>query len=55
MFPIESFQKTVVEIVDTLKSLGIPFHLTGGITSVAYDEPQMTKDIDMSFAEYENG
>ena len=47
MFPIESFQKTVVKIVDILKSLGIPFHLTGGITSVAYGEPRMTQDIDI--------
>ena len=47
MFPIESFQKTIVKIVDILKSLGIPFHLTGGITSVAYGEPRMTQDIDI--------
>jgi len=47
MFPIESFQKTVVKIVDILSSLDIPFHLTGGITSVVYGEPRMTQDIDI--------
>ena len=47
MFPIEAFQKTLVKIVDILQLLKIPFHLTGGITSVAYGEPRLTQDIDI--------
>ncbi len=39
MFPIESFRKTLLKIVEILRSLEIPFHLTGGVTSVAYGEP----------------
>jgi hypothetical protein len=27
--------------------LDIPFHLTGGITSIAYGEPRMTQDLDV--------
>ncbi len=47
MFPIESFRKTLLKIVEILRSLEIPFHLTGGVTSVAYGEPRLTQDIDI--------
>ena len=47
MFPIESFRETLLKIVKILQRLKIPFHLTGGVTSVAYGEPRLTQDIDM--------
>jgi hypothetical protein len=47
MFPIESFRKTLLKIVKILRQLEIPFHLTGGVTSVAYGEPRLTQDIDI--------
>lgn len=47
MFPIESFQNTLLKIVNILRQQGIPFHLTGGITGVAYGEPRLTQDIDI--------
>ena len=47
MFPIESFQTTVTRFVDILRQHSIRFHLTGGITSVAWGEPRMTQDIDV--------
>jgi hypothetical protein len=34
-------------LVDVLERLRIRFHLTGGITSVAYGEPRMTQDLDL--------
>ena len=47
MFPIEVFQKTISEFVKILDSVGIRFHLTGGITSAVYGQPRMTQDIDV--------
>jgi hypothetical protein len=47
MFPIESFQKTVLKIASILIHMEIPFHLTGGVTGVAYGEPRLTQDIDI--------
>ena len=47
MFPIESFQKTVLKIASVLERLDVPFHLTGGVTGVAYGEPRLTQDIDI--------
>ena len=47
MFPIESFRKTLLKIVEILQRLEIPFHLTGGVTCIAYGEPRMTQDIDI--------
>lgn len=47
MFPIEAFQSTLRKFTSILNSHGIRFHLTGGITSVAYGEPRMTQDIDI--------
>lgn len=47
MFPIESFQNTLLKIVAILRQYNIPFHLTGGITGVVYGEPRLTQDIDI--------
>jgi hypothetical protein len=47
MFPVEAFQDTVGKLAGILDSLGIRFHLTGGVTSVLYGEPRLTQDIDL--------
>ena len=47
MFPIESFKNSLLKLVDILQRQEIPFHLTGGITGIAYGEPRMTQDIDV--------
>jgi hypothetical protein len=47
MFPVESFQLTLVKLARILQQHGIRYHLTGGMTSVAYGEPRMTQDIDI--------
>ncbi len=47
MFPIESFQNTLLKFVAILQRQKISFHLTGGITGVAYGEPRLTQDIDI--------
>ena len=47
MFPVDAFQATVSRIVDILNQHGIPFHLTGGVTSVIWGEPRLTQDIDI--------
>ena len=47
MFPIESFRKTLSKFVEILQKHEVPFHLTGGLTSVAYGEPRFTQDIDI--------
>ena len=47
MLPAEGFQPTLSKVVDVLNRFGIRFHLTGGITSVAYGEPRMTQDVDL--------
>ena len=47
MFPIESFQKTVLKFTAILNHIEIPFHLTSGVTGVAYGEPGLTQDIDI--------
>lgn len=46
MFPIESFRKTLLKIVEVLQSLEIPFHLTDGVTSVAYGGYDAAADYD---------
>jgi hypothetical protein len=43
----EGFQPTLSKLVDVLERLRIRYHLTGGITSVAYGEPRMTQDLDL--------
>ena len=47
MFPIESFKNSLLKIAEILQRQEIPFHLTGGITGVAYGEPRLTQDIDI--------
>ena len=47
MFPIETFRTTLGKIIQILHKYKIGFHLTGGITSIAYSEPRMTQDVDM--------
>jgi hypothetical protein len=44
VFPADTFRSTPEEIIPILESLRLGFHLTGGITSVAYAEPRMTQD-----------
>jgi len=47
VFPVELFQSTLTKAVEVLNRFGIRFHLTGGITAVAYGEPRMTQDLDL--------
>jgi hypothetical protein len=47
MFPAETFRDTVARLVEILRRLRIRFHLTGGVTSIAYGEPRMTQDVDV--------
>ncbi len=47
MLPAEGFRPTLSKLVAVLDRFGIRFHLTGGITSVAYGEPRMTQDLDL--------
>ncbi len=47
MFPVEAFQRTVMQFVSILRQLEIPFHITGGSISSAYGEPRLTQDIDI--------
>lgn len=47
MFPVDTFRTTVSRFASILNQHGIRFHLTGGITTVAWGEPRMTQDIDM--------
>lgn len=47
MYPTEIFRDTLSRLLAILTHHGVRFHLTGGITSVAYGEPRMTQDIDI--------
>jgi len=47
MFPLEAFRETLGKATRLFNLLDIPFHLTGGITSIAYGEPRMTQDLDI--------
>jgi hypothetical protein len=47
MFPIEIFRTTLEKIIKILQALQIRFHLTGGVTSIAYCEPRMTQNMDL--------
>jgi hypothetical protein len=47
MFPAETFRDTLTRLVEILRRQGIRFHLTGGVTSIAYGEPRMTQDVDL--------
>lgn len=47
MHPTELFRATLSRLLVVLNHHHVRFHLTGGITSVAYGEPRMTQDIDI--------
>jgi hypothetical protein len=47
VLPAEGFQPTLSKLAAILDRLGIRFHITGGLTSVAYGEPRLTQDIDL--------
>jgi hypothetical protein len=47
MFPAETFQVTLAKLTAALDRLAIRFHLTGGVTTIAYGEPRMTQDVDL--------
>ena len=47
MFPIDTFRTTLGKIIKILYKYKIRFHLTGGITSIAYSERRMTQDVDI--------
>jgi hypothetical protein len=47
VLPAEGFRPTLSKLVAVLDRFRIRFHLTGGITSVAYGEPRMTQDLDL--------
>jgi hypothetical protein len=47
MYPAEIFRDTLSRLLAILTRHAVRFHLTGGITSVAYGEPRMTQDIDL--------
>lgn len=47
MLPIEIFRTTLEKIIKILQALQVKFHLTGGVTSIAYSEPRMTQDVDI--------
>lgn len=47
MYPVEIFRDTLSRLLAILTRHAVRFHLTGGITSVAYGEPRMTQDIDI--------
>lgn len=47
MFPAEIFREPLLKLVAVLNKYAIPFHLTGGVTSIVYGEPRMTQDIDI--------
>jgi hypothetical protein len=47
VYPNEIFQPTLTKFVGVVNRFGIRFHLTGGITAVAYGEPRMTQDLDL--------
>lgn len=47
MFPVDTFRTTLAKIFAIFRMYNIKFHLTGGITSIAYGEPRLTQDIDI--------
>ena len=47
MFPIDTFRKSLEKLIALLNVHEIKFHLTGGVTNIAYGEPRMTQDIDV--------
>jgi hypothetical protein len=47
VFPIDAFRATLAKAIAIFEKHRIRFHLTGGVTSVAYGEPRMTQDVDI--------
>jgi hypothetical protein len=47
MYPPDIFRDTLSRLVAVLQRHGVRYHLTGGITSIAYGEPRMTQDVDV--------
>lgn len=47
MHPAERFRSTLTKLTSVLERFGIRYHLTGGVTAVAYGEPRMTQDLDV--------
>ena len=47
MYQPDIFRHTLSRLVAILQTHSVRFHLTGGITSVAYGEPRMTQDVDV--------
>lgn len=47
MHPAETFRDTLTKLIPILERLGVRFHLTGGVVTIAYGEPRMTQDIDI--------
>ena len=47
MYPPDIFRHSLSRLVAILHRHDVRFHLTGGITSVAYGEPRMTQDVDV--------
>jgi hypothetical protein len=47
MYPPDIFRHSLSRLVAILYRHSVRFHLTGGITSVAYGEPRMTQDVDV--------
>lgn len=47
MFEIEEFQATLAKVTRIFQRHNVRFHLTGGMTSVAYSEIRLTQDVDL--------
>lgn len=47
MFPAEVFRETLLKVVAWFDRHKVRYHLTGGLTSVAYGEPRMTQGLDL--------
>lgn len=47
MFPVDAFRTTLAKVIALLEKHKIRFHLTGGVTTIAYGEPRLTQDVDI--------
>ncbi len=47
MTQVDDLIRTVIRITAVLEGLGIPYHLTGGVSVSVYGEPRSTQDIDV--------
>jgi hypothetical protein len=47
VFPVDAFRATLAKVIALLEKHEIRFHLTGGVTSIAYGEPRLTQDVDI--------